>query len=64
MTNRLLLLVLTSLLLLSACSSKQIYDVFRSNRLQECETVPRSEREKCIEDMQDSYDDYERKRSE
>lgn len=57
--SAILLLVLTS-----ACSSERIYEMFRANRQQHCDTVPKSERDNCLAQTEDSFDDYERKRSE
>ena len=50
--------------LISACSNQSIYETFRSNRIQECQSLTGSERERCLENTQDNYSEYEQKRAE
>ena len=49
--------------IVSACTSKQLYDAGQSKYdLSECAKLPQTEYEKCIEHRKQSYEDYERER--
>lgn len=51
--------------LLCACSNRQIYDAAQNNRRQECDKLPDSaQRDACLEQYSQSYDDYQREREE
>lgn len=51
-------------LLLGACSNKAIYDNIQSNNRMDCEKLPLSQYDECIERAEKSYDEYERERKE
>ncbi len=55
-------LVLFVLIFESACSTEQIYNAFRENRVQECQPLRGSERERCLESVEDTHDEYQEKR--
>ena len=47
-----------------ACSQQQVYDGIQENRRQECQNVPQSMYEECIEKYSEPYDEYQRQRQE
>jgi len=58
--NQALILALISCLLLTACSSKAIYESVQSNQLRECyEKVNETVRIECLSRHQTSYEKYE-----
>lgn len=54
----LLLLVLA----LAGCSSRQVYEALRANRITQCQTLQGAAREQCMKPYQKSYDEYRRDR--
>lgn len=57
-----LLLCIVTLLSLSACSNKQIYDSTQYNNERECYKRPESQIEQCLQQNSQSYEDYKRER--
>lgn len=51
-------------ILLSACSSRDLYNAAQENRLQECRKLYGAQREECEARYQKDYDTYERERQE
>lgn len=58
------LLVLVVPLLFAGCSKKAVYDNIQLNNRNECNKVPPSQYEECIERTSKSYEEYERERKE
>lgn len=48
----------------SGCSNQSIYEAVQQSNKQECEKNQESARERCIERLGESYEDYERSRQE
>lgn len=46
----------------SACSNKAVYQDLQRNKRNECMQAPQSEYDRCMRDMEQSYEDYERQR--
>lgn len=51
-------------LVLSSCSSEATYQGFQRSNLNECETLPLSQYEACVEAASRSFDEYQREREE
>ncbi len=49
---------------LASCSNQQLYDAARQNYLQDCDKWEGAERERCQTQYQETYQEYERKRTE
>ena len=49
---------------LVSCSKQQLYDAARQNYLQDCDKWEGAERERCQAQYQESYQEYERRRTE
>jgi hypothetical protein len=61
--SRIRLLIATSMLLLAACSGKQIYESAAGWRQNECQKVLESaERTRCMEAASKDYDSYSREK--
>ena len=56
--------VLLSVWMLSACTQQQLYNSVKSNQRLKCEKEPPSKYEECMQQTQDSYDEYKREREE
>lgn len=56
--------ILSVCLVISACSNKAVYQDLQRNKRNECMQVPQSEYERCMRNMEQSYEDYERQRQE
>ena len=50
--------VLLFIVLLQACSFQDIYNYIHGTQLLDCQTVPRSQYDECVERNNDSYDEY------
>lgn len=50
--------------LLPACSNQQVYDAVQKNRQLECQKLPGSQYEECMEQYSEPYEHYERERRE
>ena len=57
-------LVLFLIILLQACSSQDIYELIQDNQLSECQTLPLPQYDECMEQANESYDEYSEKRKE
>ena len=54
--------VLTLLIVaVAACSNKQLYEASHQNRLQECDKLVTSQRQSCLEEYSESYEEYRRR---
>lgn len=62
MTGKILVMVLV--MLLQACSSRQLYETVHQNQRIQCQKVPYSEYAECMERANETYDEYTRKREE
>lgn len=51
-------------LLLSSCSNRQMYNAVQSNRQIECQRLPAVQYDECMNELDESYDSYEKKREE
>lgn len=56
--------VLTFAGVLASCSNQQLYDAARQNYLQDCDKWEGAERERCQAQYRESYQEYERQRTE
>lgn len=50
-------------MLLSACTSQQIYDSLQDNARDECNTMSGPDRATCLDRVSASYDDYKKERN-
>jgi hypothetical protein len=50
--------------LVQACSHQQVYDAVQQNRQFECQKLPGSQYEECMEQYSEPYEEYERERQE
>ncbi len=50
------------LLGLAACSQQQVYDAVQQNRQFECQKLPGTQYEECMERYSEPYEEYERER--
>lgn len=57
-------LVLSLLFAPTGCSHKGVYQDLQRNKRNECMQAPQSEYYRCMRDMEQSYEDYERQRQE
>ena len=55
---------LVAVTLSAGCTARNWYEGVQQNHRQRCELVPASEREECLAQHDDRYEDYQRKRSE
>ena len=53
-----------ALLILAGCSNRDIYEVIQADNRYQCEKLPPSEYDECMQDASQSYDEYERERKE
>lgn len=51
-------------LLLSSCSNRQMYNAVQNNRQIECQRLPVVQYDECMNELDESYDSYEKKREE
>ncbi len=56
------LLIAASVGMLAACSNKQVYEAVQQANIQECQKNHKSARERCIEQVSQPYEDYQRSR--
>jgi hypothetical protein len=63
-SRRILPLLLIPLLagMLSACTSRNLYEAIQQNRLQRCEEIPIPQQANCRAQYQQSYEDYKNER--
>lgn len=55
-------IIFTVLILLSACSNRDIYEAVQHNQKLKCEKLPPAQYEECMEQAGESYESYERRR--
>jgi hypothetical protein len=48
--------------LLHACSDRQVYDALQNRQKVLCQEAPRSEYQKCMDAANESYDTYKKER--
>ena len=60
----LLLSLLSVAMLMQGCSSRQVYDGLRERQRIECQQLPKSEYEDCLDRVDMGYEEYRRKRKE
>jgi len=51
-------------LVLPACSNRQVYDAIQKNRQLECQKLPGTQYDECMKQVSEPYDDYKRERDE
>jgi hypothetical protein len=51
-------------LALPACSNRQVYETIQQNRQLECQKLPGTRYEECMEQYSEPYDEYKRDRDE
>jgi hypothetical protein len=56
------LVIVLSLVLLHACSDRQVYDALQNRQKVLCQEAPRSEYQKCMDEANESYDTYKKER--
>jgi hypothetical protein len=49
---------------ISACSNRHIYDAVQHNNELECGKLPQAQYEQCMEEISQSYEEYQRDREE
>lgn len=59
-----LLAVLLLTLVLPACTNRQVYEAIQQNQQLECQKLPGDQYDKCMEELSESYDTYQRERDE
>lgn len=52
------------LAVLAACSNQQLYNGIQKNRQLECQKLPGSQYDKCMKEVSEPYEEYERDRQE
>ncbi|CAA0105184.1 Uncharacterised protein [Zhongshania aliphaticivorans] len=57
------LLILLLAFITVACSQRQIYEASHANRLQECEKLLPAQYQACVDEYGESYDDYQRRKT-
>ena len=58
--SRAVLLAITLLLAMAGCTSEQLYNAIRDNRIQECENMPIPQQDHCRSQYQTAYEEYAR----
>lgn len=58
--NRVVLPAVTLLLAMAGCTSEQLYNAIRDNRIQDCENLPIPQQEHCRSQYQTTYEEYAR----
>lgn len=59
-----LFLLISIVFFLQACTSQQLHTLFQGKQQNDCQTVPNSQYEECIERANESYEEYSSKRKE
>jgi hypothetical protein len=59
-----LILILFFSLILHACTSQQLHTLFQGKQQNDCQTVPNSQYDGCMERANESYEEYSSKRKE
>jgi len=58
------MLLVISIILVSACSTRAWYETVHQNQKLQCQKLPPSEYAECMEQASETYDKYKRKRDE
>ena len=53
---------LLAVLALTACTNEQVYNAIQSNQQLECQKLPDSQYEECMQQLAEPYDSYQRSR--
>ena len=59
---KLMVLIATGALLICACSNHGFYETARQTRIQECNRLEETQRDKCMAQNEMSYKEYEQER--
>jgi hypothetical protein len=51
-------------IILSGCTNRMVYDLIQSNNQSKCQTLPPGQYDACMEENNQSFDEYEKKRKE
>lgn len=62
MMKNLVFIGMLALLLMQACSNRQVYDAMQARERNECMKVPESQYQECMERTHQSYDEFKRER--
>ena len=62
-SQRALILSLT-FVILSGCSTRQVYDSIHGREKVQCQSLPQNEYEECMQQVDESYDNYKKNRDE
>lgn len=57
-------LLACSLLLVVGCATGEMYETIKRSNADECNRLPRSQREKCLEQLPPDYETYLKQRAE
>jgi len=55
--------ILVLFFIIQGCSNRAFYNVIQARERQHCNEVPQSEQQDCRNRQNDSYDEYQRKKS-
>ena len=55
-------LMLSLAVILAGCSSRQVYEAIRANRVTQCQALQGAACEDCLKPYDKSYDEYRRER--
>jgi len=55
-------LIISAIVLVAACSNKQVYTAIQQNQRFECTKLPQGESERCLRQFDTSYEQYEKDR--
>lgn len=58
------MLLMLLCIILGACESKQVYDNVQQNAQRECQKMPPTAFQECIEESSESFESYSRRRKE
>ena len=58
--NRAIILAFSLLPALAGCTSEQLYNAIRDNRIQDCENLPIPQQDQCRSLYRTTYEDYSR----
>ena len=58
--NRAIILAFLLLPAAPGCTSEQVYNAIRENRIQDCENIPIPQQESCRAQYETSYEEYRR----
>lgn len=57
-------MVVVALSMAAACSNRQVYEAIQKNQQLECQKFPDAQYEKCMQELSEPYDQYQRERDE